>query len=483
MTEEINRLSVAPSNIEIEQAVLGSLLSDTSLMYWPQVSGLLMPEHFSEPIHSRIYDAIATLTTAGKPASAMTLKNVFEKDETLKEIGGVVYLARLMTSAVPLLSLRPHAELLRDLHARRTVIEAAHKLIAEADSVPADETFRPVLASHVEAMQALFDNGATRKTTSTLAEASVAMVDRITRIRNGEIDRTAIKTGIAALDRVTGGLHRGEYVILGGRPSMGKTALACQLSYNVAEAGGGVFYASLEMPTQQLTPRLISCRLWTPGLPSAVVSYQRINHGSVSDTEMRWIESAAKEMKSWPLIIDDAPGLSAPELEARVQVAKSKMERNGKTLDLLIVDHLHKMRHPNTPSKVNEYTEISGRLAEMAKRLDCPVVALAQLNRGVESRDDKRPQLADLRESGSIEQDADTVLFTYRPAYYLERQRFTGAGAESNRMAELEAVKNKMELLIEKQRSGPIGTINLSCDMAANKVSDPNQFDEMEQAA
>ena len=141
------------------------------------------------------------------------------------------------------------------------------------------------------------------------------------------------------------------------------------------------------------------------------------------------------------------------------------------------------MRQPGQTSKVNEFTEISSRLAEMAKRLDCPVLALAQLNRSVESRDDKRPQLSDLRESGSIEQDADTVMFCYRPAYYLERQRLAGAQAESGRMAELADVQNKMELLIEKQRSGPIGTINLWCDMAANKVSDPNQFDEMEIAA
>jgi replicative DNA helicase len=458
---------------------LGSLLTDTALIYWPQVAGLLTPDHFSEAIHSRIFEAIATLSGAGKPASAMTLKNVFEKDETLKEIGGTVYLARLMASAIPLLSLRPHVELLRDLAARRTVIEAANQLITDADNVTADETFRPVLASHVESMQALFDDGATRKTTSTLGEASAAMVDRITRIRSGEIDRNAIKTGIAALDRFTGGLHRGEYIILGGRPSMGKTALAVQLAYNIAEGGGGVFYASLEMPVPLLTPRLTSCRLWTPG--SAVVSYQSLIRGLVSDTEMRWVESAAKEMKSWPLVIDDAPGLSAPELEARIQVAKSRLERNGKSLDLVIVDHLHKMRHPNTPSKVNEYTEISSRLAEMAKRLDCPVVALAQLNRSVESRDDKHPQLSDLRESGSIEQDADTVLFAYREAYYLERQRLAGAAAESDRMAELEAVKNKMELLVEKQRSGPIGPINLWCDMAANVVRDPNQSsDEME---
>jgi replicative DNA helicase len=472
-----------PTNLEAEQAVLGSLLSDTALIYWPQVSGLLTPDHFSDPLHSRIFNAIATLCLAGKPATPLTLKTAFEHDETLKELGGFVYLARLMASAIPMLSLRPHVELLRDLAARRVVIDAATQLITDADNVTVDETFRPVLANHVEAMQALFDNGATRKTTATLGEALTKMVDQTNRTRNGEVDRNAIKTGIAALDRYTGGLHRGEYIILGGRPSMGKTALACQLAYNIAEAGDGVFYASLEMPVHLLTPRLTSCRLWTPGLPSAVVSYQRIIHGNVSDTEMCWIESAAKEMKSWPIVIDDAPGLSAPELEARVQVAKSKMERNGKSLDLVVVDHLHKMRHPGQTSKVNEFTEISSRLAEMAKRLDCPVLALAQLNRGVESRDDKHPQLSDLRESGSIEQDADVVLFTYRPAYYLERQRVGELQADSNRRAELDAVKNKMELLVEKQRSGPIGPINLWCDMAANVVRDPNQFDEMEQAA
>ena len=152
-----------PANIEAEQAVLGSLLSDTALIYWPQVSGLLTPDHFADPLHSRIFNAIATLCLAGKPATPLTLKAAFEKDETLNELGGFVYLARLMASAIPLLSLRPHVELLRDLAARRAVIEAAHKLIAEADTVTIDETFRPTLASHVEAMTALFDDGNTRK--------------------------------------------------------------------------------------------------------------------------------------------------------------------------------------------------------------------------------------------------------------------------------------------------------------------------------
>ncbi len=192
---------------------------------------------------------------------------------------------------------------------------------------------------------------------------------------------------------------------------------------------------------------------------------------------MRWLESAAEELKSWPLIVDDAAALTPAEVEARAQIAKAKFERQGTRLDLVVVDHIHKMRQPGTQSKVAEYTEISARLAEMAKRLDCPVLALAQLNRAVEMRDDKRPQLADLRESGSIEQDADTVMFVYRPAYYLERRRCLEPGAEADRLAELDVVAHRLELIIEKQRSGPIGTLDLWCDMAANVVRDPADVD------
>ncbi len=198
---------------------------------------------------------------------------------------------------------------------------------------------------------------------------------------------------------------------------------------------------------------------------------------------MRWLESAAQEIRQWPLIVDDAAGLAAAEIEARAQIARSKFERGGKSLSLIVVDHIHKMRHQGATSKVSEYTEISARLAEMAKRLDCPVLALAQLNRGVEVRDDKRPQLADLRESGSIEQDADTVLFVYRQAYYLERRRCSDPGAEADRMADLTKVANQLELIIEKQRSGPIGTIDLWCDMASNVVRDPAELQNMEIAA
>lgn len=298
--------------------------------------------------------------------------------------------------------------------------------------------------------------------------------NRVARMRAGEPDRNAISTGIAALDAQTGGMHRGEYIILGGRPSMGKTALGVQLAYNVAQNGGGVFYASLEMPVPLLTPRIVACHLWMPGTQN--IEYQAVLRGHLNEQQARFVASAADEMNHWPFIIDDAPGLSAGELEARALVSKSRLEQGGKSLDLVVVDHLHKMRHAGSQSKVAEYTEISARLAEIAKRLDCPVLALAQLNRAVEAREDKRPQLADLRESGSIEQDADTVLFVYRHAYYLERIRCTKADAEAGRLADLDAVRDKLEVIIEKQRSGPIGTVELFCAMAANVVRDPSDL-------
>jgi replicative DNA helicase len=471
----------APHNIEAEQALLGRFLADSNTA-WPTLGTRLKPDHFYEPVHSRLFEVIATLASAGRIASPISVKNAFDQDGTLAEIGGMQYLAKLAASATTLISARDYADLIRELAARRSAIEAAKELMDEASSVRPDEPFRPAIACHIEAMQQLFDGGSERRTSFTLGEAASTMVERVRRMRAGEADPNAIQTGIASLDKFTGGFHRGEYIVLGARPSMGKTALATQIAYNVSVQRRGTLYASLEMPAPLITPRFVSCRLWSPDQVTAV-HYQNILHGAVDDRSMRWLESAAEELKAWPIIIDDEAGLTPAEIEARAQIAKAKFERQGIRLDLVVVDHIHKMRQPGTQSKVTEYTEISARLAEMAKRLDCPVLALAQLNRGVESRDDKRPQLADLRESGSIEQDADTVLFAYREAYYLERKRCSDPNAEADRLASLGAVAHRLELIIEKQRSGPIGTIDLWCDMASNVVRDPADFNQMELAA
>lgn len=466
--------SVDLTNLELEQGILGALLLDTENTLWPQIAEQIKPEHFAEPLHSRIFEAVAKLAAAGTPPTPMMVQTYLAKDATLAEIGGVGYLASLASNAVTPMQVRSGVELLEDLADRRAFLNASKEAEEAAQTVTVGEPFRQALARHIEAMQMLFDKGSTRKTTSTLGEGGHALVERIARMRRGEADPNAIPTGIAALDRQTGGLHRGEYIILGARPSMGKTALALQVAYNIARNGGGVAYYSLEMPRDLLMPRVASCHLWTAN-GATNIPYSRILRGEVNDREARWISSFAHEIDAWPFLIDDAPGLSPSEMEARAQVAKARLERSGRTLDLVVVDHLHKMRQPGAQGKVAEYTEISARLAEMAKRLNCPVLTLAQLNRSVEGRDDKRPQLSDLRESGSIEQDADVAMFVYRPAYYLERERHADSNKEIERIQSLDVVKNRLDVIIEKQRSGPISTVELWCEVENNIVRDRSE--------
>lgn len=459
------------TNIEQEQGVLGSLLTDVNLTLWPQVLGQLRPEHFSEPLFARIYEAAATLAAAGTPATPISLANYFAKDSTLQAIGGIPFLRDMKAAVLTPVETLHAVDALKDLAARRAAVAAAREFIEAATTFTPGETFPPVMAQHIETVQTLFDKGGARKTTCSLGEAGHSLVERIERMRRGEPDPNAISTGIAALDRQTGGLHRGEYIILGARPSMGKTATALQMAYNVARNGGGVLYFSLEMPRDLLVPRIASTHLWMPS-GGTNVPYSRILRGDVNDREARWIASFAQEIDAWPFIIDDAPGLSPSELEARAKVAKARLERNGYSLDLIVVDHLHKMRMPGAQSKVAEYTDISARLAETAKRLNAPVLTLAQLSRKVEDREDKRPQLADLRESGSIEQDADVVMFVYRASYYLERERQADGNKEIERLQALHAAKNNLDVVIGKQRSGAAGTVELWADLEHNIVRD-----------
>ncbi len=438
---------------------------------WTLVTGSLRPDHFSEPLHARIYAAIVDMAAKGI-VSPIVLKSKLDGDEALSQVGGFGYIAGLIRNAAPSIAIGSHSHLIRELADRRRVIASCTDAIERAGDT-SDSDFRVNLSQHLEEVTGIFDGAHERKTCFTLAEASANAIARLKRLRAGEPDPNAIPTYLKALDAATGGLRRGEYVVIGARPSMGKTALAVQLAMNVAEHGGGVAYFSLEMPEALLSPRILASRLWQPGRPCP--SYQGLLRGEISESEAYYAAQAAEEMKDWPLLIEDEPGLTATEIEARARVIGAKLKSTGKTLDLVIVDHIHKMRHPGAQSKVSEYTEISARLAEAAKRLNCPVIALAQLNRAVEGRDDKRPSLADVRELGAIEQDADVVAFIYREAYYLERQRCRNVEDEADRIGDLMRYKNRMELILAKQRSGPISTVNLSCDMGSNVIRDPNE--------
>lgn len=466
--------SAALINIELEQAILGTLLGDSALVLWPQVVTAIKPEHFSEPLHSRIYEAVAKQAVAGVPPSLMTLKTMMAQDATLNEVGGAGYLARLISCAVTAMQLRHDAETLCDLAARRAAVTAADAMAEAAQTIKPGEQFRPIIAKHIEDMQTLFDQGSTRKTTFSAGDAASSLMDRINRVRQGEVDPNAIKTGIASIDRQTGGLHRGEFIVLGARPSVGKSALATQIAFNVAKRGQGVAYFSLEMTEEQLISRIVSSVLWSPQ-GSTNVSYERIRHANLNDVEMRWASGVAEELAHYPLIIDTKEGLVPAELEARANVIKSRLARDGRSLDLVVIDHMHRMQQPGTRSDVEKYSEISARLAEMAKRLNCPLLTLAQLNRGLEGREDKRPQLSDLRASGSIEQDADVALFVHRPAYHLSRTKHLDPMKDMDRLADLAAVENVFEVIVEKQRNGPTGTIELWCDMAHNVICERSE--------
>ena len=274
-TVEQPRIHLA--NIEAEQGILGALLADCPGS-WPLIGQLLKPDHFAEHIHARIYAAIESLARAGKPASPITIKNLFDEDATLQEIGGMQYIARLVTIAAPRASLRAYTEVIRDLAARRAAIAAAGDLADEVGAVRLDQSVRPLIANHIETMQRLFDDGSERRTSFTLGEASNSMLERVERMRAGEADPNAIKVGIASLDKFTGGFHRGEYIILGARPSMGKTALARQIAYNVAGQGGGSILrlagnaSAAYHPPLCLLPPLVARSLTT-------VHYQNILRG------------------------------------------------------------------------------------------------------------------------------------------------------------------------------------------------------------
>lgn len=461
-------------NLELEQGVLGTLLGDTGLTLWPQVAATLKPEHFSEPLHSRIYEAVAKMAGAGDSPSVLTLKTTMAQDATLLALDGPAYFASLIRNALIPMQLRHGVETLQDLAARRAVRSKAEELAQAAQAITPGEPFRPILAKAIEDMQMLFDHGSTRKTTFSAGDAATSLIERINRVRLGEVDPNAIKTGIGSIDRMTGGLHRGEFIVLGARPSVGKSALATQIAFNVAKRGQGVAYFSLEMTEEQLISRIVSSVLWSPQ-GSTNVAYERIRHANLNDAEMRWADGVAQELAQYPLVIDTKEGLVPAELEARANVIKSRLARDGRSLDLVVVDHMHRMQQPGFRSDVEKYSEISARLAEMAKRLNCPLLTLAQLNRGLEGREDKRPQLSDLRASGSIEQDADVALFVHRPAYHLSRTKHLDPMKDMDRLADLAAVENVFEVIVEKQRNGPTGTIELWCDMAHNVICDRSE--------
>ncbi len=473
---------VAPHNIEAEQALLGAVLVNNDA--FDRVSDFLQDAHFSEEIHRRIYEVAAKLIRAGKVATPVTLKTFLGEHDLGNNTTVPQYLARLAAEATTVINAADYGRTIYDLAMRRSLITIGEEVVNVAYDAPVDLSPR---AQIEEAERRLYEIAETGRYDGGFQSFSTALTHAIDMAakayeRDGKL--SGISTGMHDLDRQLGGLQSSDLVIVAGRPGMGKTALATNIAFNIAKAyqfevkpdgthaatnGGVVGFFSLEMSSEQLATRIIAEQ-------SGVASY-KIRRGDITDEDFHHITDAARQIQTIPFYIDHTGGISIAQLTARAR--RLKRQRG---LDVLVVDYLQLLSGSknSNANRVQELTEITTGLKALAKELAVPIVALSQLSRQVESRDDKRPQLSDLRESGSIEQDADVVLFVYREEYYLKnKQPREGTEEFTAWLSDIERAHGKAEVIIGKQRHGPTGTVELQFDAEVTRFSDLAREDHM----
>ncbi len=454
-----------PHNIEAEQQLLGAVLTNNDV--FDRISAVVKAEHFFEPLHARIFEIAAARIQKNALVSPVTLKAYLEDEPGLAALGGPAYLVRLAGAAISAHAARDYAQMIHDLAIRRDLIALGRDIAARAATVAVDSEPRDQIVDAEQRLYRLGEQGAASRGFQSFLKAVTDAVQVAVAAYQRDGGLAGLSTGLTDLDRRLGGLHRSDLLIIAGRPSMGKTSLATNIAFNIARAhargtlpdgsegtvnGGVVGFFSLEMSAEQLAARVLS--------EAAEVPSEQIRRGDMTEEEFRRFVEAAKALEACPLYIDDTPALPIAQLAARARRLK---RTHG--LDVLFVDYLQLCRAGSrAENRVNEVSEITQGLKAIAKELDIPVVALSQLSRQVESRDDKRPQLSDLRESGSIEQDADVVMFVFREEYYREREKPGDHDLEA--MAKwqtvMEQVHGKAEVIIGKQRHGPIGSVELS---------------------
>ncbi len=483
----------APVNLEAEQALLGAILVNNTAYH--RVSEFLKPDHFAEGVHGRIFAAISKLMERGQLANPVTLRNLFDQDGALQEIGGAAYLARLAAGVVTIINAEDYGRTIHDLFLRRQLIAIGEEVVNEAYE---HDLERGANLQIETAEKRLFDlaesgqlEGGFQPFVTALGQAIVQAEAAFK--RSGKT--TGVATGLTDLDKLLGGLHSSDLIILAGRPSMGKTALATNMGFyaarhylagkgpdgrTVAEDGAVVGFFSLEMSAEQLATRILS--------EESKVPSNLIRKGEVKSEDFDRFVLASQHLASIPFFVDDTPALSIAGLRTR---ARRLLRQQG--LGLIIVDYLQLIRGDDhgAENRVQEISEITRGLKALAKELNVPVLALSQLSRAVEAREDKRPMLSDLRESGSIEQDADVVMFVFREEYYLARAEPARRPEESDerfnmRYADwqqrLEQVTNTAEVIVAKQRHGPIGKATLRFDGETTKFDNLIRSDHIPDA-
>jgi replicative DNA helicase len=461
----------SPNNLEAEQALLGALMLNNEAVN--RVADFLKPEHFFLPVHGRIYDAIGRLVDRGQIANPVTLKHMFEGDAALSDAGGAQYLARLAGSAVTIINAQHYGRTIHDLALRRAMIKIGEEMVLNAYEASYDSDANQQIESVEHKLFKLAEEGLTESGFKSFTESATSAIQHIEAAYKHEHRLVGVTSGLIDLDELLGGLHPSDLIVLAGRPGMGKTALATTIAFNAAHAyraekdelgrnkrvdGAVVGFFSLEMSADQLATRILAQQARIPSI--------HLRRGKISTDDFHRVVHASQEIERLPLYIDDTPQLSIPGLRARARRLKRQHD-----LSLIVVDYLQLMRPTDSTrlnNRVQEVSEITQGLKALAKELNVPVIAVSQLSRAVEGRDDKRPQLADLRESGSIEQDADVVMFIYREAYYQQRREPdpSDAAKHAEWQERMERVHRRADLMVAKQRHGPTDTIELDFDHA-----------------
>lgn len=464
MTQQDVIGSAEPHNAVAEQAVLGAVLADNSV--YDRLAGILRPEDFYEPLHGDLFKAVADLINDGRRADLVTLAPII-KGRTIGEADAASYVYALPDMApAKQEQLWDYAQEIARYAAQRAILQASRDLAQGASKIGADLINTTTRA--IERIDRALDR--TRAQEETAKPAGAFGHDAIAAY---SAEGQSLSTGLRSIDDITGGLFLQELSIIGGRPGMGKSSFATTLAYNIASAGHGVYYLSLEMAGIPLAQRILSSMCYVS--PTNAIPYEKFRKRQLQPSEIAALETAARNLERLPFIIETKAGLNLLQIKASIRKAQAEIEARGKKLRFIVVDYLG-LVEPSSQwrdNRVQQLAELTKGFRELAKAMNAHVCLLVQLNREVEKREDKRPQLHDLRESGAIEQDADLVMLCYRQEYYVEREgEYQDPVKEDDRKQRLDACKNKLEIIIPKQRMGEVGVRTLFCSVANNRIDE-----------
>ena len=462
----IQKEKILPSNLEAEQALVGSVLVNNDII--DEVSGIISSKEFYDPLHSKIFNLIETLHNKGMIANPITLKTSLEKDEGLSEIGGTEYLVKLTRFSSSTKQAIDYAKIIHEKFVRRELVQISQTLSDESMDDTTEKSGEIIIQDTEKSLFDLAERGTFNQSFSQFGKALDQTLEMATNAMKNDQGIVGVPTGLTDLDERLGGFHKSDLIIIAGRPSMGKTALATNIAFHAAKKNSDenkksvVAFFSLEMSSEQLSTRIVS--------EQSRIKSNDIRRGKITEEEMNRLIETSRNIHELPMLIDETPAITISTLSNRARRMKRLFG-----LDLIVVDYIQLMSSGSRryDGRVQEISEITQGLKALAKELNVPVLALSQLSRATEQRDDKRPQLSDLRESGSIEQDADVVMFVYREEYYLERKEpKLGSIEHAEWQSKMNEILGSADIMIGKQRHGPTGNVKVEFEAIYTKFKD-----------